>query len=161
MKTKLKNSVLPRLRPEDRTDNGPASGTRGRTLPRIILFIGVIALTLLPLAFTGCNTTGAVNTQYNSAGQGTVGLGLSNENYTATGTFNPVTGEWTAGISIVFKDVPDAALIAALGKAGAVPAGTRSALTWNVPQYDRRNQDQIYAIRKSREVGAIIKPLRP
>lgn len=128
-------------------------------LKNILLLIGALALVLLPLAFTGCNTTGALNTQYNSAGQGTVGLGLSNEHYTASGEFNPATGEWTLGVAIVFKEVPDAALVAALGKAGAVPTKARSALAWNIPKYNRHDQDQIYAVRKARELGALVKPL--
>lgn len=116
-------------------------------MKNLLLILTTIAATLLLLP--GCGTTAAVNTDGHS-----VTGAVTNGNVGVTGTFDTVTGEWSAGIVITFKATPNDDTIRFLAQAGAV--AQRDGTVFLLPKYDRLNADQAVAIEAALKAGAVL-----
>ena len=131
-------------------------------LPTVLLFF-----VLLPSAFmlSGCGATlGTVNTGVNSGGDIVASTDLTiNTNLVVvgSGSYNPATGTWSAGISIVFKDEIAAAQAAAeLSLHNLAPKPyTRTGTVWTLAKFDKRNPDHLTVIEVALKNGATISGL--
>jgi len=133
-------------------------------LPTALLLLFFI----LPFAFAigGCGSIkphGTVDTTYAADGTVTAGTGIdigTNATVVGSGSYNVATGNWTAGISIVFKDEISAAAAAAelsLYNLGPAPY-TRSGVEWKIAKWTR-SAAQLTAVEVALKNGATLKGL--
>lgn len=139
---------------------------KGRT-PK--LPVALLAFLLLPSTFillTGCNTIkphGNVDVTYAQDGTVTAGTGLdigTNATVVGTGSYNTSTGQWTAGISIVFKDAATAAAAAAdlaLYNLGPAPLVRSGGAEWRLDNYDADNRYHAHVVESALKFGATVK----
>ena len=132
--------------------------------------VGLILSSLLPFAFAlslvSCGSIkphGTVDTTYAADGTVTAGTGIdigTNATVVGSGSYNVATGNWTAGISIVFKDEATAALAAselAAYNVGPAPY-TRSGVEWKIAKWTR-SAAQLTAVEVALKNGATLKGL--
>jgi len=130
----------------------------------------VILASLLPFAFAlslvSCGSIkphGTVDTTYAADGTVTAGTGIdigTNATVVGSGSYNVATGNWTAGISIVFKDELSAAAAAAelsLYNLGPAPY-TRSGVEWKIAKWTR-TPAQLTAVEVALKNGATLRGL--
>lgn len=139
----------------------PAAKARPSTSPPARGRAWLFLFCLLPFALLigGCGTVGQVDTTYNpdgSVGASTTLTINSNANVVAGGTYNPANGNWTASVSIVFKDEISAAIATTeLAKYNLGPAPyTRSGLVWRIEKFDFKNPYHITVLEVAQKAGA-------
>lgn len=143
-----------------------ATATDKPSRGRAFLFMAFI---LLPSTFilASCGAlkpSGAIDTTYGADGTVTASTGLdigTNATVVGSGSYNVATGNWTAGISIVFKDELSAAAAAselAAYNIGPAPY-TRSGLEWKIAKFDRKSAAQLTTIEVALKNGATLKGL--
>jgi hypothetical protein len=120
----------------------------------------VLAFLLLP-ALVGCGgrpTTVGINTDADQNISGTITHEI-NDHATVgvSGTGNPQTGEWTAGVVVTFKETPPPVAQWALEAAGALK--TRSGTVYLLASADWDNPEVRNALVESIKAGATLSPL--